>query len=131
MTDLETMKNELGDIESEIASLENARDQLEDRIERWREAEKIESVVLAALNKNYNQWCNRSYLAKTIRWDETEFEDADETERKYRAAAACDMLFEKGIIQRKEVGRDWENDPIYDYRITDTETRDMFEEGGK
>ena len=121
------MKNRLDDIDSQIESLENERDQLEDRIERWHEAEKLEPVVLAALNRNYNKWCSRAYLEKHIRWDETEYQDADEQDRMYRAVATCDVLFEKGIIQRKEVGRDWENDPIFDYRITDTETRDMFE----
>lgn len=131
MPDLESMKNRLDDIDSQIESLENERDQLEDRIERWHEAEKLEPVVLAALNRNYNKWCSRAYLEKHIRWDETEYQDADEQDRMYRAVAACDVLFEKGIIQRKEVGRDWENDPIFDYRITDTETRDMFEETGK
>jgi len=125
MPTLEAMKAELDDIDSEIESLENERYLIQERIEKWREGERLESVVLAALNKNYNRWCSHAYLEKTIRWDETEFENDDW--KAYRAILACEVLFEKGIIQRKEVGRDWENDPIYDYRITDTETIDMFD----
>ncbi len=125
MPTLESLKDDLEDIENKIDSLEIERSQLEDKIEKWREAEKLEPFVLAALNKNYNRWCSREYLEKTIRWEETDLENDDW--RDYRAILSCEVLFEKGIIQRKEVGRDWENDPIYDYRITDTETIDMFD----
>lgn len=126
MKTIKQMESRLEEIDTEISDLKGEQYEIEDKIDRLRGYEKLEPVVLAALNRNYNKWCNRAYLEKHIRWDETEYQDADELERTYRAVAACDVLFEKGIIQRKEVGRDWENDPIFDYRITDTETPDMF-----
>lgn len=127
MPDLESMKSELESIDSEITSLEYKRDLLEEKIERWSEAEKIKPFVLAALNKNYNRWCDCAYLDKHIPWDETAFKDEDEDERLCHAVDACEMLLEKGIVQRKEVGRDIKGNPIFNFRITDTETIDMFE----
>ena len=91
------------------------------------ECEELEHVVLAALNKNYNQWCNRAYFQKNICWLETELNPEDE-ESVEKVLVCCDILYDKGTIQRKFTGKtDDTHEPIYVYRITDTETIDMFE----
>ncbi len=126
--DLENIRSDIRRCEWELDELEEERDQLLEEIERFAEVENLEPVILAALNANYNRWCSRTYLLKTVCWADTAYNDEDEAEKISIAVAACEVLAEKGIIQRKEVGRDNEKDPIFDYRITDTETRDMFEE---
>lgn len=134
MTKLESLKNELEDVNGEIEccneeldKLESSREYIKNKIELYEKCEKLEPFVLAALNLNYNRWCSRAYLEKTIRWDETDLEPDDEDNIE-KAIAACETLVEKGIIQRKETGSyDDELDPICEYRITDTETIDMFE----
>ena len=139
MTKLESLKNELEDINGEIEScneeldkLESSRNFIKNKLELYEECEKLEPFVIAALNKNYNRWCSWSYLEKNIRWYETDFDYEDEEERIQLAVAACELLVEKGIVQQKETGSYDDNlDPICEYRITDTETIDMFEEGGK
>ena len=133
MSKLETLKNELEDVNGEIESLNEELDKLEgtrnfikNKIELYEECEKLEPFVLAALNKNYNRWCSHAYLEKTIRWDETDL-DPDDEDNFNKVIAACDNLVEKGVIQQKETGSyDDDLDPICDYRITDTETPDMF-----
>ena len=135
MTKLESLKNELEDINGEIEScneeldkLYSSRNFIKNKLELYEECEKLEPFVIAALNKNYNMWCSWSYLEKNIRWDETDFDYEDEEERIQLAVAACELLVEKGIIQQKETGSYDDNlDPICEYRITDTETIDMFE----
>lgn len=133
MTKLESLKNELEDVNGEIEccneeldKLESSREYIKDKIELYEKCEKLEPFVLAALNLNYNRWCSLAYLEKTIRWDETDLEPDDEDNIKM-AIAACECLVEKGTIQRKETGSyDDDLEPICEYRITDTETIDMF-----
>lgn len=126
MSKLDTLKHELTEVLDEIDSLYEEKDRLEDEIDKLNECEELEHVVLAALNKNYNQWCNRAYFQKNICWLETELDPKDE-ESVEKVLVCCDILYDKGTIQRKFTGKtDDTHEPIYVYRITDTETPDMF-----
>jgi len=127
MPTLESLKQRLDDIETEISELRYESNEIYDKIEIYREAEKLEPFVITALNKNYNRWCSHAYLQQTILWDEVNLDPDDEDSIK-KIIAACEILVEKGIVQQKETGSyDDDLEPICDYRITDTETIDMFD----
>lgn len=129
MKTIKQMKSRLEEIDTEISDLKGEQYEIEDKIDRLLGYEEIEPVVIASLNRNYNKWCSHDYLAKNICWDETDLDPDDAENNLYKAIAVCELLVEKGIAQRKETGSyDDDLEPICDYRITDTETIDMFEE---
>ncbi len=127
MSKLENLKRELSDIEDEIYSLKEQRERIEESIAELNMCEELEPVALAVLNRNYNRWCSRGYFEKNLRLIDKDL-DPDDDDTIEGILVACDMLVMKGTIQRKAVGRDRDYNPIYEYRITDTETIDMFEE---
>jgi len=123
---IEKLKSRLEDIDNEISELKSERYEIEDKIDRVSGYEELEPVVIAAMNRNYNHWCSLDYLAKNLIWEDTDIDPEDE-DKMFKIVAACELLVEKGIAQRKETGSyDDDLDPICDYRITDTETPDMF-----
>ena len=127
MTTIKKLESRLEEIDTEISDLKSEQYEIEDKIDRLLGYEEIEPVVIASLNRNYNKWCSHDYLAKNICWDETDLDPDDAENNLYKAIAVCELLVEKGIAQRKETGSyDDDLDPICDYRITDTETPDMF-----
>lgn len=125
MSKLEDLKRELDEVEDEIESLKERQWQIEDEIEEYKFCEEYEPAVLAALNRNYNKWCSKDYLQKNIRWEDIDL-DPNDKDRIEKVLVTCDMLVEKGTIQRKPVGPDFRHERTYEYRITDTETIDMF-----
>lgn len=127
MSKLEDLKQVLDEIEDELESLRERRLDIEDELEEFKRCEKYEPAVIVALNRNYNKWCSKDYLVKNFPWDDTDL-DRDDEESVDKVLMTCDVLVQKGIIKQKQVGVDWRGDNIYEYRITDTETIDMFEE---
>ena len=127
MTTIKKLESRLEEIDTEIADLKGEQYEIEDKIDRLRGYETLEPVVIAALNRNYNRWCSHDYLAKNICWEDTDLDPDDAENNLYKAVAACEMLVEKGIAQRKQTGSyDDDLDPICDYRITDNDTLDLF-----
>jgi len=126
MSKLEELKEELAEIEDELESLRERRLEIEDEFEEFERCEKYEPAVIAALNRNYNKWCSKDYLLKNFPWDDTDL-DRDDEDSIDKVLMTCEVLVSKGIIKQKQVGEDWRGNTIYDYRITDTETIDMFE----
>ena len=127
MKTIKELERRLDEIDTEISDLKGEQYEIEDKIDRLRGYEELEPVVLAALNRNYNRWCSHDYLEKNICWEDTDLDPDDAEVNLYKAIAACELLVEKGIAKRKPTGRyDDDLDPICDYRITDTETPDMF-----
>lgn len=126
MSKLDSLKSELKEIEDEIDSLKERQWEIEDEIEKYAFCEEYEPAVLATLNRNYNKWCSKDFLEKNLHWGDVDL-DQNDRESIEKILATCDILFEKGIIQRKFVGTDIRHECIYEYRNTDTETIDMFE----
>lgn len=127
MKTIKELERRLDEIDTEISDLRGEQYEIEDKIDRLRGYEELEPVVLASLNRNYNRWCSHDYLEKNICWDDTDLDPDDAENNLYKAIAVCELLVEKGIAQRKETGSyDDDLEPICDYRITDTETPDMF-----
>jgi hypothetical protein len=84
--------------------------------------------IYRILNKHYGHYLKMNQIFDAIDWDEI-------VDRKYILETKRGILWRylremrlTGAIDARRIGEDFFGNAVYEYRKTDTETRDMFEE---